>query len=119
PAGAGGSSLSASAVDASVPMLDEIVEEVMAETGIPGVAVAVVHDDRVVTTRGYGVREAGTEEPVDEDTVFQLASLSKPVGSTVISGLVGEGVVSWDDPIVEHLPDFELSDPWVTEHVTI
>jgi len=119
PAGAGGSSLSASAVDASVPMLDEIVEEVMAETGIPGVAVAVVHDDRVVTTRGYGVREAGTDEPVDEDTVFQLASLSKPVGSTVISGLVGEGVVSWDDPIVEHLPDFELSDPWVTEHVTI
>ena len=61
----------------------------------------------------------GTGEPVDADTVFQLASVSKPLGATVIARAVHQGTVAWDDPIVKHLPGFALSDPYVTRHLTI
>jgi CubicO group peptidase (beta-lactamase class C family) len=72
-----------------------------------------------VFAEGFGVRSADTDEPVDTDTVFQIASLSKPVSATAVAALVGKGEVAWDDPVVDHLPDFALSDPVVTERVTI
>jgi CubicO group peptidase (beta-lactamase class C family) len=106
-------------VEGSTGQLDRIVADVMGETGIPGVAVGVVFDDQTVITKGYGVRENGEDATVDDQTVFQMASLSKPVGSTAVAGLVGDGTIAWDDTISSHLPGFELSDPYVTQHVTI
>lgn len=91
----------------------------MARTGVPGVAVAVVHKDEVVRLDDFGKRHVGQEAEVGPDTVFQLASLSKPLASTVVAGAVGDKTVAWDDPVAEHLPDFALKDPWVTEHVTV
>src|SRR2546429_410248 len=73
------------------PLLQEIetyIEKGMQKTGVPGVAVAVVYRDRVVYLKGFGVREAGCRAPVNPDTVFQLASLSKPIASTVVAALV-------------------------------
>lgn len=102
-----------------VDELDGIVEDRMDETGVPGVSVAVVHRDEIVYEQGFGVREVGEDGEVDENTVFQLASLSKPLGASVVAGVVGDGTVAWDAPIVGELPDFALSDPWVTDHVTI
>jgi CubicO group peptidase (beta-lactamase class C family) len=67
----------------------------------------VVYQDEVVYLKGFGVREAGKSERVTENTVFQLASMSKPVGSTVIAALVDDGVVSWDDRIVDLNPEFK------------
>lgn len=116
PAGAGG--ISAGDVEASIAELDRIVEQAMAETGVPGVAVGVVFDDRVVYTEGYGVRVAGGDDPIDADTVFQVASLSKPISSTVMAGAVGDGIIGWDDPVRAYNTEFELSDPFVTEQVT-
>ncbi|MFM9552991.1 MULTISPECIES: serine hydrolase [Streptomyces] len=106
-------------VDRAVEAVDGIVERGMDRTGVPGVAVAVVHKDRVVHLEGYGKRHVGQEAPVDPDTVFQLASLSKPLASTVVAGAVGDKTVDWDDPVTEHLPGFALKDPWVTDHVTV
>lgn len=106
-------------VDDAVERLGGIVEDMMDETEVPGVAVAVVHRDEVVYAEGFGVREAGSDAEVDTDTVFQIASLSKPVGATAIAGLVGDGTVAWSDTVTTYLPDFALADPWVTEHVTI
>lgn len=106
-------------VDDAVERLGGIVEEMMDETEVPGVAVAVVHGDEVVYAEGFGVREAGSDAEVDADTVFQIASLSKPVGATAIAGVVGDGTVAWSDTVTTYLPDFALADPWVTEHVTI
>lgn len=103
----------------AVAQLDGIVEDVMERTGVPGLAVSVVHDDAVVYAKGFGVREAGTDTPVSADTVFQIASNSKPISSSVVAAAVGRGLVTWDDPVHQHLPWFELSDPWVSEHVTI
>ncbi|MGH7057873.1 MAG: serine hydrolase, partial [Acetobacteraceae bacterium] len=88
-------------------------------TGVPGMAIAVVHRDQVVYIKGFGVREAGRPAPVDADTIFPLASVSKPIASTVVAALVGDGVVTWDDPLVRHDPGFEMYDPWVTREVTL
>jgi CubicO group peptidase (beta-lactamase class C family) len=103
----------------AVAKLDGLAAAYLRRTGVPGLAIAVVHDDKVVYAKGFGVREIGTNKKVDANTVFQLASVSKPVGATVIAALVGRGLVKWSDPVVKHLPGFKLSDPYVTEHVTL
>jgi CubicO group peptidase (beta-lactamase class C family) len=105
-------------VDHAVASLDGLVTDAMERTGVPGVAVAVVHRDHVVHSEGFGVREVGEPEAVDPYTVFQLASLSKPLASTVIAGVVGDGVIAWEDPVVTSDPAFALHDPYVTEHAT-
>jgi CubicO group peptidase (beta-lactamase class C family) len=106
-------------VDAAVDRLDGVVQDAMRRTGVPGVAVGVVHDDEVLYLKGFGARKAGAKGRVGPDTVFQLASVSKPVASTVVAAAVGEKTVGWDDPVVEHSPGFALKDPWVTRHVTL
>lgn len=105
-------------VEESAGELDRIVESAMEATGIPGVAVAVVHGDEVVHTRGYGVASTVTGAPVGPDTVFQIASMSKPLSSTIVSALVGDGVIDWDEPIAESGWVDSLSDPWVSDRVT-
>ncbi len=120
-AGAGvatGSSPSSSQVTKSFAALDKLVEADMKKTGVPGVAVAVVSGDRVVYTKGYGVRSTKTDKPVTAQTVFQIASLSKPISSTIMAGLVGAGTFAWTDPVKQYVPNDPLSDPWVTDHVT-
>jgi CubicO group peptidase (beta-lactamase class C family) len=106
-------------VQAALPRLEQFAEEALRETGVPGLSIAVVYQDEVVYLKGFGVREAGKSERVTENTVFQLASMSKPVGSTVIAALVSDGVVAWDDRIVDLNPEFQMFDPWVTNHVTV
>ena len=99
--------------------LDRLVEQTLKKTGVPGMAIAVVCKDQVIHLKGFGVREAGKEERVDADTVFQLASVSKPMASTVLAALVGEGLIDWDDRVIDHDPGFRLSDPFVTREVTL
>lgn len=106
-------------VAAAVTRLDALIDQTLARTGVPGLAVAVVYRDEVVYLRGFGVREAGTEARVDADTVFQLASVSKPIAATVVAAVVGDGALTWDDPIVKHDPTFALHDPYVTREVTV
>ncbi len=103
-------------VQRAVDRLDGVVRAAMKRTGTPGVAVAVVHDGKVVHLEGYGVRKVGGKARVNADTVFQLASVSKPIASTVVSGAVG--VEGWAEPVAPNLPDFRLRDRWVTSHVT-
>ncbi|MEM8854992.1 MAG: serine hydrolase [Pseudomonadota bacterium] len=106
-------------VKAALANLDGHARTIMEQTGLPGLAVAVVHNGEVVFAEGYGVKEVGKDSPITPSTVFQIASLSKSLAATVVARQVGEGVVSWDDPVKTHLPWFTLSDPWVTDHVTI
>ncbi|MFS8038827.1 serine hydrolase [Xanthobacter sp. AM11] len=108
-----------SQIERAADRLDALAREMMARTGIPGLALAAVHDGRVLFMKGYGVRRAGEAAAVDADTVFQLASLSKPVGASVVAHAVGKGTVGWDTPVQGLLPWFALNDPWVSAHVTI
>lgn len=107
------------AVAKAVVRLDGIAAELMASSGIPGMAVAVVHGGKTVYARGFGVRDTRTGDTVDADTVFQLASLSKPVAATVVAHQVGIGAIGWNTRIVEKLPWFALSDPAVTQMLTV
>jgi CubicO group peptidase (beta-lactamase class C family) len=99
--------------------LENYVQKSMDKTGVPGAAVAVVYQDQVVYLKGFGVRKDGSRAPVDENTVFQLASLSKPIASTVVASLVGTHAVQWDDRIADLDPEFALSSRTVTEQLTI
>ncbi|TVQ67558.1 MAG: serine hydrolase [Balneolaceae bacterium] len=108
-----------SPVDAPPPDLSSFIEEGLQEWDIPGMAVAIVHQDEVVFTGGYGVRRKGEPDPVDENTLFGVASITKAITAAALGILVDEGKIGWDDSIVDYLPDFELYDPWVTEQITI
>ncbi len=111
--------ITAAHLKTAIASIDGLAKKLLARTGMPGLAVAVVHDDKVVYAKGFGVRKVGSPAKVDADTVFQLASLSKSVASTVVAGVVGKGTVGWDDPIGKYLPDFRLADPYVSTNVTI
>src|SRR5262245_15881920 len=106
-------------VKAALPGLEKLAEQTLNKTGVPGMAVAVVYKDQAVYLRGFGVRRAGTNEPVGADTVFLVASVSKPIASTILAILVSLGLIDWDDPLTDHFPDFSLYDPWVTRQVTL
>ena len=114
-----GGALPRDAVTGRLAAFDDFVVQAMKRTGVPGVSVAIVHDDQVVHLKGYGVRRAAGPEPVDPDTVFQLASMSKPIASTVVAALAGDGRLTWDDPIVRHDPAFAMHGAWVTREVTL
>lgn len=106
-------------VSDALAKLDGMVQGAMASTGVPGIAVAVVYRDQSVYAKGFGVREAGKTETVDADTVFQLASVSKPLASTVAAGAVGRNAIKWTDTVISRTPDFSLKDPFVTQNATI
>lgn len=107
------------AVAKAVAEIDRIAGELMASSGIPGMAVAVVHGGKTIYAKGFGVRDTRTGEKVDADTVFQLASLSKPIAATVVAHQVAASAVGWDTPVAEKLPWFALSDPAATRMLTI
>lgn len=111
--------LTRAAVDAAVAALDRMATDEIARDTVPGMAIAVVFEGETVFAAGYGVREAGTDLAVDADTAFQLASVSKPLGSTVIAALIGEGKIDWDTRVAEIDPGFALSAPWISDQVTI
>jgi CubicO group peptidase (beta-lactamase class C family) len=103
----------------AIQQLEKLAQKQIQENALPGLAIAVVFQDKVVYAKGFGVRDINTREPVDADTVFQLASLSKSIGSTVVAELVGEGRITWDSKLSALDPAFEMFDPWVTREITI
>src|SRR5438067_6760611 len=103
----------------AVQELQKFAQKQINENTLPGLAIAVVFQDKVVYTKGFGVRDVNTKAPVDADTVFQLASLAKSIGSTVVAELVGEGKITWDSKLSVLDPTFEMFDPWVTREIAI
>ncbi len=99
--------------------LDEVVARVQREFEVPGVAVAIVQNGEIVLARGYGLREIGQPERVDEHTLFAIASNTKAFTAALLAQLVDEGKLKWDDRVIEHLPWFAMSDPYVTREMTI
>jgi CubicO group peptidase (beta-lactamase class C family) len=102
----------------AVEALDEVIKGVMARTGVPGVAAAVVQGERLLYAKGFGVRDVDTGMPVNARTVFHLASVSKSLSATIVAGVVGRKHIQWSDPIIKHLPNFALSDRYVTSNVS-
>lgn len=101
------------------PGLDAFVDSVMRHFEVPGIALAIVKDGQVVVAKGYGVRELGKPDRVDEYTLFGIASNTKAFTATALGLLVEEGKIRWDDRVVDHLPSFQMWDPYVTRELTI
>lgn len=95
-------------IQSAAAALPALARDLMQKTGVPGLSLAVVHRGETLLAEGFGVCRAGGSEAVNADTVFQLASISKPVGATVVARQVGEGRVRWDSPMRELLPWFKL-----------
>ncbi|MGF1670035.1 MAG: serine hydrolase domain-containing protein [Balneolaceae bacterium] len=98
---------------------EQAFEEGLIDKRIPGAAVAIVKDGRILFQKGFGVKEIGKPEKVDEHTVFRLGSVSKGFASVLTGVFVEEGVVSWDIPVTRYLKEFKLNDPVQTERVQI
>jgi len=101
------------------PDIDALVARVMKSFEVPGLALAVVKDGQVVLAKGYGVRKLGEPAPVDAQTLFGIASNSKVFTATALGLLVEEGKIAWDAPVVDYLPWFMMSDPYVTRELTV
>jgi CubicO group peptidase (beta-lactamase class C family) len=99
--------------------IDAYVQAALTDWQTPGLAVAVIKDGNLVLSRGYGVCRAGAETTVDENTIFPIASVTKVFTATCLALLVEEGTLAWSDPVVRHLPEFELYDPYLTKDVRI
>ena len=110
---------SESAVEDALDALPDVIESTLEQSGVPGLAVAVVHDGEIVYSGGFGVTEAGTDDAVDAETVFQIASVSKSLSATAVAKAITDGAVTWSTPVVDELPEFALSDPYVTQNGTI
>jgi CubicO group peptidase (beta-lactamase class C family) len=102
-----------------VAALQRAAQAAVDQGEVPGLSVAIVWKDEVVYMGGFGVRVAGRPEKVDADTVFQLASCSKPISSTVVAALVSDGVLSWDSRIADLDPAFHLADAYPTAQLTV
>ena len=98
---------------------DARVEQVMQRLGAPGAAVAIVEDGKVTLARGYGVRSLDGAQKVSADTLFQIGSVSKAFTAAALATLVEEGKIGWDDRVIDHLPEFQMYDPWVTREITV
>ena len=98
-------------VEAALPQIEAMAAKLVADGAVPGIAIAVVHADEVVYLGGFGLREVGKPETVDADTVFQLASMSKPISATVVAKLVSDGVVDWDSRIADLEPGVPAARP--------
>lgn len=98
---------------------DLYVEKALRDWQVPGAAVAVVKDDRVVFAKGYGVKEIGKSEKIDEKTIFGVASNTKAFTAAALQILADEGKLNLDDKVIKYLPEFQLYDPWVTREITI
>jgi CubicO group peptidase (beta-lactamase class C family) len=111
--------LATPAASQAPPDLDTWVQRTMTAFQVPGLSLAVVKDGKVVAARGYGVRKLGDPAPVDARTLFGIASNTKVFTATALGILVDEGKVRWDAPVIDYVPWFQMSDPFVTREMTV
>jgi CubicO group peptidase (beta-lactamase class C family) len=97
----------------------ERVEEIRNQVGVPGMSVTIVENGETTFARGFGVRRLGTNERVDADTIFQLGSVGKAFTTAALAVLVDRGEIAWDDPVTDHIPYFQMYDPYVTREMTV
>ena len=99
--------------------IDDVIKASMARFDVPGMAVAIVENDKVIFAKGFGVTNLDTNKKVNKDTLFGIASNTKAFTTAALAKLVDEGKLSWDDRVIDHLPEFRLYDSYVTREMRI
>ena len=105
--------------EAFLAEFDKMAENDLKDWNVPGMAVAIIREGKVVFAKGYGVKKAGSPDPVTADTVFQIGSTSKAFTALLAAMEVDSGRMNWSDPVIKYVPDFRMKDPWVTKEFTI
>lgn len=103
----------------SARSIDEAVRRTMDDFRVPGMAVSVVYEGELYHASGHGILETGGDQPVSDKTLFQIGSVSKAFTAAALAVLADEGKLSFDDRVIDHLPEFRMHDPWVTREFTI
>ena len=99
--------------------VDDLVNRTLTAFNVPGIAVAIVKDGKIILAKGYGVKSILTREKVDANTLFGIASNSKAFTSAALAMLVDEGKIKWDDKVIKYLPNFRMYNDYVTQEFTI
>lgn len=102
-----------------VRLFEAMAQELVANQRVPGLGMAIVHDGRVLSARGYGITDVQAAQPVDAHTVFRLASLSKSFAGTITGMLVSEGALRWDSRVSDYMPALAFSDPAAARRLTV
>jgi CubicO group peptidase (beta-lactamase class C family) len=106
-------------LEQKVKDFDTYIEKARNDWQVPGMAVVVVKDGKVLLKKGYGVRELGKPEKIDTKTLFACASTTKAMTAVCMGMLVDEGKIKWDDLVIKYLPEYQLYDPAVTRELRI
>jgi len=109
----------AQSLDEKLKEIDVYAEKVRTDWNVPGFAIAIVKDDKIVFAKGYGVRELNKPEKVDENTLFAIASNSKAFTTASLAILIDEKKLNWDDKVSKYLPEFQMYDPYITREITV
>lgn len=99
--------------------IDSVAQLTLKTFDVPGIAVAVVKDGKIIHAKGYGVRSLATKQKVDENTLFGIASNTKAFTVAALGILVDEGKLKWDDKVTDYIPEFKMYNPYVTEEFTV
>lgn len=100
-------------------MIDKDVRATIEAWHLPGLSIAVVQNDRVIFIKGYGIKEAGKNDPITADTLFEIGSTTKAFTATAMAILADEKKLSWDDPVRNYVPGFHISDPCTDALITL
>ncbi len=103
----------------SAAKIDATAARVMDAYTVPGMVVGIVEGDEVVFAGTYGVQEVNKPAEVTEKSLFKIASVTKNFTTAALALLVDQGKISWDDPVIDHIPEFRVQDPWITRNFTI
>ncbi|MBY0480577.1 MAG: serine hydrolase [Chitinophagaceae bacterium] len=103
----------------SIAVFDAYVQQAIKDWEAPGLAIVVVKDNEIIFKKSYGLRALGTEDKVNNQTLFCCASTTKAMTATCMGILVDQGKLNWDDPVIKYLPEFQLYDPWVTRELRV
>lgn len=101
-------------IEALLPEFEKQVAEGMKAFSVPGVAVGIINDDKLIYAKAFGIRELGKPDQVTPETIFQVGSTTKAFLATTLAQAVDAGRLGWNDPVIDHIPEFQLADPWVT-----
>ncbi|KZN54499.1 hypothetical protein N474_01910 [Pseudoalteromonas luteoviolacea CPMOR-2] len=99
--------------------IDALVAKAQSGLNVPGIALAVIKGDKIIHAKGYGVQSIINKKPIDQNSLFQIGSITKSFLTATLAMLVDENKIKWDDKVIDYLPQFQMYDPWVTREFTI
>ncbi|MCB0631992.1 MAG: serine hydrolase [Lewinella sp.] len=103
----------------NLQLLDQYIQKTMNDWSVPGLAIAVVKDGEIILSKGYGVKKINSDQVVNENTIFGIASTTKAMTAAAMGMLVDEGKVKWDDRVADLWPEFQLYDPYPTRELRV